>query len=535
MNLRLPCYALGLLLLLLAIPGQVFAELACPPQQQIVETFDNGAGWEMCWDARKRENIVLSDISYTPPGGETFSVLASMRMAQLHVAYDDSEVTFNDVTQFGLGAGFRSTLVAENCPNGTLITVEGRPGMCKTRSIGDDAYRTVSETNLSESLTLFSVSQVGSYAYIVTWKFFADGSIEPSVGAAGALQRSSDLAESPFGRELEDTADKSWLSHTHNYYWQLDFDLGNSAEDDVVSEVSFITDAEGRRARNVDTLKVETARVIQPAKFLGWRIADSATDPEQSAGYNMRPQHAGHHFQRGFIEPFSDFDFFVTRQDDCERFINENAKFNPDCYENILQFTNNESLEGTDIVVWHRVSFHHVPRNEDQGTMHSHWDGFVLEASNIAALTPGHSGTNLNVSPQLASPGAQINSIGQPIDLKLAAVDGDGDSLLFNATDLPPGLAIDATGVISGTPTEAGDYQVQVTASDVMDSAGITFDWSISAESLVAVNDTGSGSSSGGGSGTFSISTWLLLSLLLVLRNRCHGCFRLLRFITINP
>jgi len=65
MSLRLPCYALGLLLVLLAIPGQVFAELSCPPQQQIVENFDNGAAWEMCWDSRKRENIVLSDISYT--------------------------------------------------------------------------------------------------------------------------------------------------------------------------------------------------------------------------------------------------------------------------------------------------------------------------------------------------------------------------------------------------------------------------------------------------------------------------------------
>jgi len=391
--------------------------------------------------------------------------------------------------------------------------------MCKTRSLGDDAYRTVSETNLSESVTLYSVSQVGTYAYIVTWKFFADGSIEPSVGAAGALQRSSDLVESPFGRELEGVTDKSWLSHTHNYYWQLDFDLGNSAEDDVVSEVSFLTDAEGRRARNVDTLTVETARVIQPAKFLGWRIGDSANDPEQSPGYHMRPLHAGHHFQRGFIEPYSDFDFFVTRQSDCERFVSENAKFNPDCDENILQFTDNESLVGEDIVVWHRVSFHHVPRNEDQGTMHSHWDGFVLEASNIAALTPGHSGTNLNVSPQLASPGAQINSVGQPIELKLAVEDGDGDSLLFNAIDLPPGLAIDATGVISGIPTETGDFQVEVTASDVSDSAGIVFDWSISAESLIA--DAGGNAAGGGsgGGGTMSISSWILLALLLLLRS----------------
>ena len=100
-------------------------------------------------------------------------------------------------------------------------------------SRGDDAYRTLNETFLSESLSMYSVSQVGSYAYIVTWKFYADGSIEPSVGAAGALQRSSDWAESPFGRQLQGGIDKSWLSHTHTYYWQMDFDLGNDANNDV--------------------------------------------------------------------------------------------------------------------------------------------------------------------------------------------------------------------------------------------------------------------------------------------------------------
>jgi len=151
-----------------SLPVHAQSQLQCPVEFQITENFSNGASWEMCWEGRKRENIVLSQITYTPPNAEPFPVMATLRLAQLHVAYDDGEVTYNDVTQFGLGAGFRQTLVPENCPGGELIVVEGRPGICKMSSQGDDAYRTLNETFLSESLSMYSVSQVGSYAYIVT-------------------------------------------------------------------------------------------------------------------------------------------------------------------------------------------------------------------------------------------------------------------------------------------------------------------------------------------------------------------------------
>ncbi len=494
--------------------------LSCPVDQQISAQFDNGAAWAMCWEARQRENIVLSEISYTPPGGAAISVLASLRMAQLHVAYDDSLVTYNDITQFGLGAGFRSTLVEENCPGGELIDIEGRAGMCKQLSKGDDAYRTPNESILSESLTLFSVSQVGSYAYIVTWKFFADGSIAPSVGASGALQRSSDFPGSLFGRQLEGDAQKSWLSHTHNYYWQMDFDIGESATDDVVTEMSYRLDQQGRRARLENRLNVEAARKIDPENLVSWKVSDNGSGSPTTPAYLIEPLHYGHRLVRSELEPFTDFDFFVTRQNDCEAFVTENARFNPDCSENILQFVNDESIQDQDITVWHRVAFHHVPRNEDRRTMHSHWDGFTMRATNMSPSTPGHSGINYNTPPQIASPGDQSGNVGQLVELTVLATDADNDPIEFTTTGLPDGLVLGDDRVIRGELTEAGSFLVTVQANDSQEIASTQFVWQVAGSTgntLVLAGDDSSGIAGGsGGGGSF----WIVLYLLLARSRR---------------
>jgi len=39
-------------------------------------------------------------------------------------------------------------------------------------------------------------------------------------------------------------------------------------------------------------------------------------------------------------------------------------------------------------VVWHRVAFHHVPRNEDQRHMHAHWDAFQIRPVNVSGSSP---------------------------------------------------------------------------------------------------------------------------------------------------
>lgn len=458
------------------------ASLDCPDEYRITVDFENGAGWDFCWQSKQRENIVLSDIHFKSPDGLYTRVISSLRLAQLHVTYDDSVVTYNDVTQFGLGGGYIADLAASECADGELLNINNKQGMCKLVTQGDDAFRSTTESRLTQTLTLFSISQVGAYSYIVTWKFHDNGSIEPSVGAAGALQRSSSDAGSPFGRQLEGADGKSWLSHTHNYYWRIDFDLGANSMDDVVSEVSYRNDVSGRRVRSVERFTTETARRISPENMLSWLISDGPAQSTTAKAYAMEPLHYGHRLVRSEVESHTEFDFFVTRQSDCERFVSENQKFNPQCGDSILDFINTESLIDQDIVVWHRVSFHHIPRNEDRNRMHSHWDGFMMQARNLSSSTPGHNGLSVNVPPSIEAPLQLINEPGDVVSIALLSDDPDGDSLSYSAEGLPNGISLTSVGMLQGVATDSGNYRSIVSVTDGKHTTNALIQWQISGD-----------------------------------------------------
>lgn len=479
MNSRLAPGLFALFIVCSWLPG--VAHAACEGESLISETFDNGARWELCWESRIRENLVLSDIIYTPPGGDPLPVLSSARLSQLHVAYDDNDVTYNDITQYGLGGGYLLELLPEDCPLGELMMVQTRPAVCRWRSAGEDSYRTANRSVSAQSLNLFSVSQVGAYAYIISWTFYSDGAIEPRIGATGALQRSSSSLELPFGRVLQGDPDTLWLSHTHNYHWRLDFDLGDSATDDVVTETWFQVAADGRRETRVDRFNSERARRIDPETLQAWHIwdkLDGDQPDETTRGYLIEPIHHGHRYVRQSIEPYTDFDFFVTVANDCERFASQNARFNPDCLNNVLQYVNDESLVDQDLVIWHRVAFHHLPRSEDQRNMHTHWDGFVIEPVNVLAGSPGFD-SGPNEPPELDQLANLQHRPGEAIDFQINAVDPDGDELIYSATGLPPGIQLSTDGRLFGTTEAEGSYVVAVQVSDDREVVESAFMWNI--------------------------------------------------------
>ena len=88
-----------------------------------------------------------------------------------------------------------------------------------------------------------------------------------------------------------------------------------------------------------------------------------------------------------------------------------------------------------------------------------------------------------NQSPTLNAVANQGNSVGQSVSLALTAADPDGDTLSYSATGLPAGTTINATsGVISGTFTTAGTYNVSAQVSDGRGgSASRAFVWTVGA------------------------------------------------------
>jgi len=464
-------------------PSVTAAEADCSTEERIDERFSNGARWEFCVESRVRENLVLKHVTYTPPGGEPFAVLASASLAQLHVAYDDNDVTYNDITQYGLGGGYLIELTAEDCPSGSLIDVRTRPGICRSRRSGGDGYRSATRAVETESVELYSVSQVGAYAYVQSWTFHDDGAIEPAIGATGALQRSSSDTALPFGRVLSGDPDALWLSHTHNYHWRLDFDVGDEATDDVVTETRHPLAEDGRRARSRERFESETARRIEPGTLQAWHVweRDPAGADEEPRGFAIEPGHHGHRFERTDVEPHTAFDVFVTVGRDCERFASQNARYNPDCLDHVLQYADDaEPLVGADLVLWHRVGFHHVPRDEDQRHMHSHWDGFVIEPVNVSRSNPAvRSGDN--TPPELGPLPSPRGVVGEDVDARLEGVDADGDALAFGAENLPPGITLDPDGPFSGRPDVAGEWRVRVSVDDGRDVVTDEFVWQVTA------------------------------------------------------
>lgn len=85
-----------------------------------------------------------------------------------------------------------------------------------------------------------------------------------------------------------------------------------------------------------------------------------------------------------------------------------------------------------------------------------------------------------NSAPTLAPPGDQESSVVNVASLQLVASDPDGNTLMFSATGLPPGLVLNpATGLIAGQPTTTGAYPVSVAVTDGIASASRGFTWTI--------------------------------------------------------
>ncbi|WP_298607874.1 hypothetical protein [uncultured Thiothrix sp.] len=360
----------------ISINNSAVAEEACGAAYAIDSTLPNGGRWTLCWEHSLQNGISLHHIAYQPKNGSKQDILYRAELAQVHVPYDDNGARYHDISDYGFGDRNMLGLDEKECPNGSLISYAGKSVICQQVLPRGEELRYQDKSVQGYKLSLFSISQIGSYNYVPRWEFFDNGTIELSVGATGALQRFTAGSQSNQGWPIADN--KIGLAHLHNFFWRLDFDLAGNGANDMIEEINFVRDDGGLKAKK-EPILVETGRDVNPQTMRTWIVADKTLKnaADSPIAYEIQLYQAGQRDVGPEEEAFTKYDIYFTKAKECERFASHNSNADV-CAKDLSTYINDESLED-DIIVWPTTTFYHIPRAEDAPNMNVHWSGIRLK------------------------------------------------------------------------------------------------------------------------------------------------------------
>lgn len=317
---------------------------------------------------------MLREIYYSTPAGLRRKILKEASLAQIEVRYDDGLATLYPLSNPGLGEAQLQTLTAEDCPDGVLLNADNRAVLCKEVAGRGYLNKYYTQQRQGDELTLFSASQIGQQTYIVQWRFFDDGTIQPQIGEGGRLLRQA-------------TSEGGYIT---NYWWRLNFDLGGNGANDFVDEFEVNpASSNTQRISSTAVITSEVGRTTDLDKKRSWRVRDGSlrnTDGH-AISYHLDPNQAGYRDSGSATKPWNDHDLYVTVAQPCETLAINNPTAN-NCADNVTGFVNGENTTGADIVLWYRLTSHRQPRAEDVPLLEVQWQGFQLFPRDWTALSP---------------------------------------------------------------------------------------------------------------------------------------------------
>ncbi len=357
----------------------------------ITHQFESGARWQMCWHVDDRAGLTLSDIAYGPPEEPTRTVLKSASVAQILLKYDEDRVASHVLAGSGLGSSNHVSANASSCVDGTVHNGNSSSAVCvkvKDKNTMTSLRRSVSKRR--HELSLYANSEVGAHSFEQVWRFSEDGEITPALRFGGELERFTQQAQ--YGSVINTqgvlAANASFL-----YTWRLDFNIADTAKNDLVEQIEFIPHETNVVRRSIDTrlLEVESLHKVNRDRFRGWLIKDAEIFAGSSGitriGYYLDPQVSGFDFVSR-TNNWANFDLAVTRQRDCEWLASGNATEDTECGDNLDEFMNGESLSGEDVTLWFSLARGFVPKAEDYPAISTREASFKLIPFDWSASTP---------------------------------------------------------------------------------------------------------------------------------------------------
>jgi len=362
----------------------------CAASTMVKETLPNGTTWQLCWRIQQKSGLVLEDVSISSKRyPEPVSVLKSLALAQLNVPYDSGTTEYNDITDFGFGGEYLQTLGGDDCKGGSArVGSDGaaepvrRQVLCVSAEQSGLAYRSANDettkppySKQGHDLVLRAVSKVGWYEYVTEYRLHDDGQISARLGATGDLSP-GDFTSPDKGWPIGKGARAIATSHYHSAFWRVDFDIAGRGGE-YVEQYDTKPAGQGSVSAKLTTSHRIVAKEgsFSKANRRWWRVVSGNARNADGHARSYELVTGASDVYEAHPETTPDVTFTQSRA--CEKYATGNA--DPECptRRSILDYAGNKETM-KDPIMWVRVGFHHVPRDEDQSPMPLHWQGFDL-------------------------------------------------------------------------------------------------------------------------------------------------------------
>ena len=375
-----------------------------------IEIANQETAWRTCISNQGRRGLVLgpTDLKRTP-GGDWMRILREAGVAEIFVPYHTLGLRLYDHETTN-ASSIRQVNAEDAGPNGALVTLSGQGIPQVVAESGDRGIAWLCKEGRSISrrgreLVLWGVQDAANYDFIIEYRLRDDGSIGFRLGATGY--------NNPYFPPQSTTA-----PHMHDVLWRVDMDLNGADNDTAVQMTHIETASSPLMSRDVEETfngGREGAVPWNPQTFFTIGVIDEITRNAHGneIGYAVRvaaPGISRHFGQAGNLrreERFTHSDFAVTRFRQSERdalYDSAHVRYlQPDQYLLGDDFVgmgveDGESVQKTDVVLWHRTSAHHHPHDEDHapgdpsalmtGITNVHWQGLDLEPRNLFDYNP---------------------------------------------------------------------------------------------------------------------------------------------------
>jgi len=350
---------------------------SCPTGNTIAKTFSSGAAWDMCWEVRAEEGVVLSDVYYKPANKTRRRVLGEASLSQIQTEYDDGSATEFLVTQYGLGGSNLQTLNSSMCQGGQLRRHNGRDVLCEVTKSNGYIYRYRNNTRRQGSkLDVYSASNINAREFIIKWSFLENGSIEVASGLTGKFNKTTSNAANGWPVTAQNRIATGFTDH---YFWRLDFDIANDNGNDIIEQIRSVPSADRlTKTKQVQTISSELAASFTPSDKKFWRVKDQSVTnaANQAISYEMVTLNYAQQSKGNSNSQWLKNDMYLTSYNACERFAVQNPSNN--CGSDVSQFVNGQNINAKDVVLWYRMVHHTLPRDEDFSPASVQWSHFIM-------------------------------------------------------------------------------------------------------------------------------------------------------------